>query len=103
MNKEEIQAILDEMHQVRPEILNNKAKKLFYAFMSIADERDKYKNVVDRAIKYIKVSTHNLPFEDYEAIKSIDNIEIKDNITEHEFINNLLKILKEVDKYEFMD
>lgn len=40
MNKEEIQDILEELHLVRPEILQPKARKLFEAIMSIADERD---------------------------------------------------------------
>ena len=40
MNKEEIKDILEELHLVRPEILKPKAKKLFEAIMSIADERD---------------------------------------------------------------
>ena len=40
MNKEEIEDILEELHLVRHEILKPKAKKLFEAIMSIADERD---------------------------------------------------------------
>lgn len=43
MNKEEIEDILEELHLVRPEILKPKAKKLFEAIMSIADERDELK------------------------------------------------------------
>ena len=61
MNKEEIEDILEELHLVRPEILKPKAKKLFEAIMSIADERDelqqenkKYKEVIDKAIEYIE-------------------------------------------------
>ena len=42
MSKEEIEDILEELHLVRPEILDPKAKKLFEAIMSIADERDKF-------------------------------------------------------------
>ena len=42
MSKEEIEDILEELHLVRPEILAPKAKKLFKAIMSIADERDKF-------------------------------------------------------------
>ena len=59
MNKEEIEDILEELHLVRPEILKPKAKKLFEAIMSIADERDelqqenkKYKEVIDKANKF---------------------------------------------------
>lgn len=61
MNKEEIGDILEELHLVRPEILKPKAKKLFEAIMSIADERDelqqenqKYKEVFDKAIEYLE-------------------------------------------------
>ena len=61
MNKEEIKDILEELHLVRPEILKPKAKKLFEAIMSIADERDelqqenkKYKEVIDKVIEYLE-------------------------------------------------
>lgn len=37
------QEILDKMRNVRPEKLNDEAKKIFAAIMTIADERDKYK------------------------------------------------------------
>lgn len=67
MTKEEIQNILEELHLVRPEILQPKAKKLFEVIMIIADERDKYKQMyemekalfidadlkIERAIEYI--------------------------------------------------
>ena len=62
MNKEEIEDILEELHLVRPEILKPKAKKLFEAIMSIADERDelqqenqKYKEVIDKVSSQIKL------------------------------------------------
>lgn len=48
MNKEEIQKILDELYTVRPEILNDKAKRLFEAIMQIADERDKAYKIIDK-------------------------------------------------------
>ena len=41
MSNEEINQILEELHEVRPEKLNDKAKRLFEAIMKIADERDK--------------------------------------------------------------
>ena len=59
MNKEEIEDILEELHLVRPEILKPKAKKLFEAIMSIADERDELqqenqelKDKIKELIKY---------------------------------------------------
>lgn len=47
MNQEEIKQILDELHLVRPEVLQPKAKKLFEAIMTIADERDELKEKID--------------------------------------------------------
>ena len=37
---EEVQKVLDELEQVRPEKLTGEAKRLFEAIMKIADERD---------------------------------------------------------------
>ena len=51
MNEQEIQEVLDELHKVRPEKLNDKGKRLFNAIMSIADERDLYKQRIERAIQ----------------------------------------------------
>ena len=53
MNKEEIQDILEELHLVRPEILQPKAKKLFEAIMSIADERDELHHIIDELEKWL--------------------------------------------------
>lgn len=41
MTNEEANKVLEEMHEVRPEKLNDKAKRLFEAIMKIADGRDK--------------------------------------------------------------
>lgn len=43
MTNEEANKVLEEMHEVRPEKLNDKAKRLFEAMMKIADERDSVK------------------------------------------------------------
>ena len=40
MTNEEANKVLEELHEVRPEKLNDKAKRLFEAIMKIADERD---------------------------------------------------------------
>ena len=40
MEQKEIQKVLDELNSVRPEMLNDEAKRLFNAIMKIADERD---------------------------------------------------------------
>ena len=77
MNKEEIEDILEELHLVRPETLKPKAKKLFETIMSIADERDelqqenqKYKEVIDKAIKFID----NYMYENYCYVGSEDRL-----------------------------
>ena len=66
MNKEEIKDILEELHLVRPEILKPKAKKLFEAIMSIADERDELqqenkqlKDNWNKLRKWIVYNKHN--------------------------------------------
>ena len=41
MSNEEANKVLEELHEVRPEKLNDKAKRLFEATMKIADSRDK--------------------------------------------------------------
>ena len=43
MSNEEANQILKELYEVRPEKLNDKAKRLFEAIMTIADERDSVK------------------------------------------------------------
>ena len=48
MTNEQAQQVLDEMQGVRPEQLNDEAKRLFEAIMKIADERDKIKQEYDR-------------------------------------------------------
>lgn len=70
MDKEEINDILEELHLVRPEMLQPKAKKLFTAIMIIADERDKYKKAIDK-INHIL----NNQFDYYEYVGIINDIE----------------------------
>lgn len=53
MTNEQAQKVLDELQEVRPEKLNNEAKKLFKAIMKIADERDNLKEEVEK-LKDIK-------------------------------------------------
>lgn len=53
MNKEEAQKVLDELYTVRPELLNDKAKRLFEAIMKIANERDKAYLIIDKMAKHI--------------------------------------------------
>lgn len=69
MTNEQAQKVLDELQGVRPEILNNEAKRLFEAIMKIADERDELKNeakekdkIIDLMAKYIS-NIRDCPFE----------------------------------------
>lgn len=102
MSKEEIKDILEELHLVRPEILKPKAKKLFEAIICIADERDilleqnqKYKEVIDKAIKYID------EYRDYQDVHKQIGIDQYEDVTEdilfEKNIEELLDILKEVE------
>ena len=52
MSQEETNKILNELHEVNVEHLEDKAKNLFYAIMKIADERDESKQRIDKATKY---------------------------------------------------
>lgn len=54
MTEKEIQEILDELNTVRPEKLNENAKRLFEAVMQIADERDDLQQRLDKGIKFLK-------------------------------------------------
>lgn len=50
MQEKEIEKVLEELQNVRPEVLNDEAKRLFDAIMSIADQRDDYKLKIEKAI-----------------------------------------------------
>lgn len=113
MTKKEIQDILDELNDVRPEVLNDKAKRLFEAIMQIANERDELrrKNEELEANNYeanniIKDLLDNIPVQ-----KVKDKIEeLKNNIdylkqfndwnekdyTNEDIINNVLEVLQEL-------
>ena len=54
MTNEQAQKVLDELQEVRPEKLNNEAKRLFEAIMSIADERDKLKKHNDDLLRKLR-------------------------------------------------
>ena len=49
MDYDKAQQVLDELKGVRPEYLNEDAKRLFEAIMTIADERDMYRRQVNDA------------------------------------------------------
>lgn len=54
MSNEECEKVLKELDEVRPEKLNDKAKRLFEAMMKIADERDSVKADLYEANNRIK-------------------------------------------------
>ena len=58
MTNEQAQQVLDEMQGVRPEQLNDEAKRLFEAIMKIADERDELKEELEM-LKDIKEITES--------------------------------------------
>lgn len=64
MNEQEIQDVLDELNEVRPEVLNNKAKRLFKAIMKIADDRDKANKRVDELINEVTLKDSELEKKD---------------------------------------
>ena len=59
MNKEEAQKVLEELYEVRPELLNDKAKRLFEAIMKIANERDKAYQIIDKMAEQLTTPIHS--------------------------------------------
>lgn len=53
MTKEQVQQVLDELNEVKPEKLEGNSKRLFEAIMSIADERDELRQKVKEINKGI--------------------------------------------------
>lgn len=64
MNNEEANQVLQELNEVRPEMLNDKAKRLFEAIMLIADERDKANERVDELINKVTIKDSKLELKD---------------------------------------
>ena len=54
MTNEEAEKVLKELEEVRPEKLNDEAKRLFEAIMKIADERDLLKEKTEKQDKIIQ-------------------------------------------------
>ena len=64
MNNEEANQVLQELNEVRPEMLNDKAKRLFEAIMLIADERDKANERVDELINEVTIKDSESELKD---------------------------------------
>ena len=125
-NKEEFtgEEMLEAMIKLRPEKLNDDTRKLFYTIMEVIDERDnlqkgnislqedienyrasvqalkveldKKDKTIKEAIDYIKNNTYKCQWGDLE--QDNEDINISDDLTETEFIEELLQILERADK-----
>ena len=54
MKSEDVEKVLEVMHQVKPEELSGDSRKLYNAIMQIADERDKYAQINMDLITFIQ-------------------------------------------------
>ena len=91
MSKEEIEDILEELHLVRPEILAPKAKKLFEAIMSIADERDKFQQENQELKKQLEEYENELEKADSITQSCIFNGKKESEISYRKCLNMLEK------------
>lgn len=83
MTNEQAQKVLDELQGVRPEKLNDEAKRLFEAIMKIADERDELKKELKKKDKQIEKYQNMLVTNDMLHIKeSQEKDEIIDLMSE---------------------
>lgn len=83
MDNKEVEKVLEELENVRPEKLNDKAKRLFEAIMTIADGRDKAESDLYEANKRIADLLLILGDRDRminEMAKYIDDFQIECNI-----------------------
>lgn len=89
----EVQKVLDELEQVRPEKLTGEAKRLFEAIMKIADERDEFEYKYNRAIEDL-VKLEKERQADKEKIKELESDkEIKDKMID-DMVNWIYELFK---------
>ena len=91
MSNEEANKVLEEMHEVRPEKLNDKAKRLFEAIMTIADERDEALSELEKSIP---IKTYN---QTKKTLKGMIAQKESDLYEANNRINDLLDIVKQKD------
>ena len=117
MTNEEANKVLEELHEVRPEKLNDKAKRLFEAIMEIADERDSVKadlyeanNRIDDLLDTIKLKEEQIEYIENEYGRTIEQ---KDKIIDEiilyiirhnyldttEFDKNIVPTIENIKKY----
>ena len=90
MSNEEANKVLEELHEVRPEKLNDKAKRLFEAIMTIANSRDEIAYKYKKALKDLV----ELEKEKNEKIRELES----DLYEANNRINDLLDLVKQKDK-----
>lgn len=90
MTNEEANKVLEEMHEVRPEKLNDKAKRLFEAIMTIANSRDEIEYKCKKALEDLV----NLEKEKNEKIRELE----ADLYEANNRINDLLDLDTQKDK-----
>lgn len=81
MTTEEAQKVLNELQEVRPEVLNDEAKRLFETIMKIVDERNLYKSMLEekdeqiaeeqKAVEQIYADYQDLEREKWKADEAI--------------------------------
>ena len=101
MSNEECEKVLKELDEVRPEKLNDKAKRLFEAIMKIADERDKAESDLYEANNRIndlldiakqkdkEIECLNIIHESYKEMVKENNYISKDKLIELREIDNI--------------
>ena len=92
MTNKEVEKVLKELEDVRPEKLNDKAKRLFEAIMKIADSRDKAESDLYEANNRI-VDLMRIIDEKEEAIVEIKSISI--NNKPHIAQQKIIKYIEE--------
>ena len=79
MTEKEVQQVLDELNEIKPEQLEDNSKRLFEAIMLIADERDELKKELKKKDKQIERYQNMLVTNDLLHIKeSQEKDEIRD-------------------------
>jgi len=105
MSNEEANQILKELYEVRPEKLNDKAKRLFEAMMKIADERDSVKadlyeanNRINDLLDLVKQKDKRIAVEEIQEQYFISKDKIKEILEIEEKIDNekLLSLLQTI-------
>ena len=105
MSNEECEKVLKELDEVRPEKLNDKAKRLFEAIMTIADGRDKAKsdlyeanNRINDLLDLVKQKDKRIAVEEIQEQYFISKDKIKEILGIEEKIDNekLLSLLQTI-------